>query len=302
MRNIKIKKLFFVVLFLMIPLQIHAADWDTLKVDSLVKPKTGFIADPLRLEIVIDHDKDITLYYPEETFDMRPFEITRIEVVEGDLNTNISRTRINYIFTTYNVLGELTIPPIQVVAKDSSGVKKNITIANHKITIKKIIQDEKAELVDIYSPLEPEKGFPLKLYGYVTAGLLVWAALLFLILKWVRGSSRDKGGRPLSPRDKALEALNHLALEKPEKKLFYFRLSGIFRTFLEEHLLIPALKRTSAEILSDFRKNKSLNGNQNEAGDLFFDLDLVKFSRFEPSKDQMGKAAQRTIDLIRKIP
>jgi len=272
--NIKTKILILMLLLFASP--ALAVDWESLRVDSKVVPPEGFLGDHLRLEIVIDHNKEVDLHYPEATFNISPFEIIRLDVMEGALDKNLLRTRLNYIIASYQALGEITVPPLQIVARNKSGGKKLITVQNHKVRLKKTIREENAELVDIYTPLEPEREIPVALIGYTLAAILAAAFFVYLIIRFVRRTATTAGYVP-NPREKAIQALQALALDEAQKKLLYFQLSEIFRLFVEEHLRIPALKRTSAEILSDFERNHLLNGGRGKAGELFYDLDLVKF-------------------------
>ena len=298
--NLKTKILILMLLFFASP--ALAVDWKSLRVDSKIQPPEGFLGDHLRLEIVIDHDKGVDLYYPEASYNLSPFEIIRIDVVEGSLDQNLQRTRLSYVIASYQALGEFVIPPLQIVAKDKGSGKKLITVQNHKVRLKKMIREENAELVDIYTPLEPEREIPVALLAYILCGILAAVAFVYLIIRFARRAATAGGAYTLDSREKAIQALRGLALDEAKKKLLYFQLSAIFRLFVEEHLRIPALKRTSAEILCDFERNHLLNGRRSKAGELFYDLDLVKFSSFEPSRPEMETAVRRTEQLIREMP
>ncbi len=294
--------LFLLLTLFFLPLQALAVDWNSLKVESSIKPKTIHLGDPIRLDITIDADKDISLYYPDAVYNIAPFEITKMEVAEGPLSETLARTKLSYIVTTYNVLGKGVLPTLKIFAKDSMGKGKTITVKGHKLVVKKIIKEENAQLVDIYAPLEPEKKLPILFLTYAFLGVLLGGALLFFLVKKLRKLSGRTAVPSLSPRQKALETLDGLPIEEMEKRLLYFRLSEIIRIFVEHHFRVSAVTKTSSEILADFQKLNCWNGNHAKMKELFFDLDLVKFSPFVPSQDQAKTAMERTGNLIRNAP
>ena len=81
-------------------------------------------------------------------------------------------------------------------------------------------------------------------------------------------------------------------------KEFYFRLSVIFREYLEGRYQISALDRTTSELLSEFRRlNFTLDMN-NQVRDLLDNADLVKFAKVTPEPEEIEGDLNRVKNFV----
>jgi hypothetical protein len=94
------------------------------------------------------------------------------------------------------------------------------------------------------------------------------------------------------PEDLAREALAELAAsglaESGEVKLFYVRLSDILRRYIEGKFGIPALDRTTTELLPEVRRSPALGRFAPEIRDFFEDCDLAKFAKYVPKPEDIA--------------
>lgn len=167
------------------------------------------------------------------------------------------------------------------------------------ITVDSVLAGEKNP-----QEMRPPKG----LIGYRSIWPWVWGALAvaaaFAAAWWWRRrrirAALAAGllpGVPLRPaEDVAREALDELAVsglaESGEVKLFYIRLSDIIRRYVEGKFGIPALDRTTAELLPEIRRDPRLGRLAPEIRNFFEDCDLAKFAKYVPSPDDiMGDLA-----------
>ena len=72
---------------------------------------------------------------------------------------------------------------------------------------------------------------------------------------------------------------------------FYFRLSEIFRAYLERRYGIAALERTSIEIIKEFRALSLESLEEKEIQLLLDESDLVKFAKYPPTTEGAKGAA-----------
>jgi len=121
-------------------------------------------------------------------------------------------------------------------------------------------------------------------------------------------ASRPGGGRgsriPLRPpEDIAREALDELAASglaaSGEVKAFYIRLSDILRRYIEGRFGIPAMDRTTAELLPEIRRHPELGRMAPEVRAFLDDCDLVKFAKYVPVAEDLSAdlaRARRVVD------
>ena len=160
--------------------------------------------------------------------------------------------------------------------------------------------------------LKPPKG----LIGYRNIWPYIWAALgvlgiSFLLWWWQRRKKRMAAiaagiipGVPVKPaEDIARQALDELIssglAESGEVKLFYIRLSDILRRYIEGKFGIPAMDRTTAELMPEIRRHPVLRDFNSEFRIFFEDCDLAKFAKYVPSAEDIATdlgRARRVVD------
>jgi hypothetical protein len=81
-------------------------------------------------------------------------------------------------------------------------------------------------------------------------------------------------------------------------KEFYERISDILRHYLEHRFNLRAPERTTEEFLIELHSTDVLSGpDQKNLGEFLMHCDLVKFAKYNPTKEQI----QRTFDLVREL-
>ncbi len=137
-----------------------------------------------------------------------------------------------------------------------------------------------------------------EIYPYILLalfiGILVWFVFYYL-RKRTKKEPLFRRERPVEPAHViAIRELDRLKAEKlwqqQQAKLYYIRLTGIIRTYIERRFHIKAMEQTTDEILTDF-KNEVIDTDINY--DLLRSLlnlaDLVKFAKQEPLPDENVK-------------
>jgi hypothetical protein len=143
--------------------------------------------------------------------------------------------------------------------------------------------------------LKPPKG----LIGYRNIWPYIWAALAvlgiaFLAWWWQRRKKRLAAlaagiipGVPVIPAEEtaraALDELASSGLAETDVKVFYIRLSDILRRYIEAKFGIPAMDRTTAELMPEIRKHPALRDFNSDFRIFFEDCDLAKFAKYVPS-------------------
>ncbi len=145
-------------------------------------------------------------------------------------------------------------------------------------------------------PIKPPINTPLtfkEILPWVSLGLGAWLlATLVYALVWMRRQrSRDPEIFTLKPQEPAhVIAFRELDRLKQEKlwergdiKGYYTRLTEITRGYIERQYGIPAMERTTDEILAAFRRVSSDDNLSEEMlGGMLQMADLVKFAKADP--------------------
>jgi hypothetical protein len=145
-------------------------------------------------------------------------------------------------------------------------------------------------------PIKPPINTPLtfrEMLPWIALGIGGWFLLTFIYaLVWMqRQKQKDPEIFTIRPQEPAhviafreLDRLKEEKLwERGEVKHFYTRLTDITRTYIERQYGIPAMERTTEEILHAFRRVNTENGILDEMLSGLLELaDLVKFAKEDP--------------------
>lgn len=248
------------------------------------------VGDPVVLRVEVDHPEGTSVVWPD-SLELDPFEAmdSRIgpPVQEGDG----LRTVAVFTLTSFE-LGELDVPSIRVLVRDSTGSQVQLLTDPFRIGVVSVGLDESGDIRDIKGPLALARDW---------GRLLLWAvlavvALLALRWLWGRRSSSGEESRaiPIPParpfHELAYEALDALEastlLEQGRVKEFHIRLSEIIRTYVEGQLRVPAMELTTGEVVAGLRE-AALGAEISGAFKDFLErCDLVKFAKFRPSPEE----------------
>lgn len=298
--NLKLAYCLLFIAYCLSPGFTYAADLNDLSVTSSVSPKEIKIGERIDLSVSVEHGSGIDIFYPEETAQLPPFEVLKQKVSTRRSRFGRSLTEIVYSLTAFEA-GEFSVPPLLITAKDRFGNERNIRTVDHKVKV--ILGAETgSDIMDILPPMDvTEKAQHLKkalsFLPYIVPLLAAIAVTAYLLTR-----RRPSPAITVDPRAKALERLGALKVDENRIEEVYFEISEILRIFLTDHLGIEASKMTSTELLDILKRLRGMENLLDYARELFFDLDLVKFSPFLPSVDYAKEAISRAEGLIREVP
>ena len=152
--------------------------------------------------------------------------------------------------------------------------------------------DTSQQIKPIKAPLNTPLTFK-EILPWAVLGIIVWlvGTLIYALIWMYRQRRRDPeifSIRPLEPAHviafRDLDRLKELKLwESGQVKLFYTQLTEITRRYIERQYGVPALERTTDEILEAFHKSNTEDPILDEMlRDLLELADLVKFAKEDP--------------------
>jgi LPXTG-motif cell wall-anchored protein len=122
-------------------------------------------------------------------------------------------------------------------------------------------------------------------WWYAAGGALLLALLLFYLLKKKKPQQVSVPKAIINPYEEAMKQLEQLQRDKPETKLYYSKLTDIFRLYIFQKKGILSLQKTTDDLVIQL---KSLNLSKEQFDKLSQSLqlsDFVKFAKYIPSAD-----------------
>lgn len=224
-------------------------------------------------------------------------------VVVGSLKTYRQKLTITSFDSGYHA-----IPPLPFTLKNATGESDSVYSKAILIGVHTVAVDTTQAIKDIKGP----KGAPLSFAE-------VWPYLLIVILLaiggylgyryWQNQKNKPKGPVkvPVIPKEPAhIIALRELEQLKSEEiwqtgkhKEYYSRLTEIVRTYIEYRFSIPALEKTSDEIISalkvaDVAESEAIS----KLAGTFADADLVKFAKMNPLPEENERGMRNAINFV----
>lgn len=196
----------------------------------------------------------------------------------------------SYIVTGFEA--GMQMVPAQDVVYSNGNLRDTARSMPLMIRVYEPVVDTTQQIKPIKAPLNTPLTFREILpWLAVGAGFLLVATLVFVILRRYLLRKRDPEEFVSRTREPAhVIAFRELDKLKEEKiwekgrvKQFYTSLTGITRTYIERQYGIPAMERTTEEILHAFRKSNPEDALLDEILKELLELaDLVKFAKEDP--------------------
>lgn len=202
--------------------------------------------------------------------------------------------------------GTYIIPSFEVVYSDAMGKEYKATTSPIFIEVKSsVLSDPNQQFGDDIEdilPLEKVKtGFSI--YFWIAATI---ASLLIVILVEFYFKKRRKTAVRIvaPPHEIALKALNQLKnmkyLDREDFREYYFRLSEIFRHYLEMRYKYPAAEMTVEELIPFLEKLTIIRELKDTSRSIIKRADMAKFAKATPSYDIAVKDWDDVSDFVYK--
>jgi len=196
--------------------------------------------------------------------------------------------RFEVVMTCWSATATAT-PELAFLASIPPAQPHRLVVPPVKVTMRSVLAGAKDA-----GDLKPPKGMIefRSWWPWIIGGLAVLLALAGWWL-WRRSAARAAGAAvpALPPEISARDALDQLLasnlLEDGQVKRFYSELSDVLRRYLEGRFGLPALDRTTAELLPELRQRPELRLLFGELRTFLENGDLVKFARLVPDRAEI---------------
>ncbi len=254
------------------------------------------------LHVQVNNKNKTNVFFPEFKGDTIADKVEIVQSLPIDtVKTNPFIIEKKYIITSFED-SLRKIPALSVIVGKDTLLTKPLQfyVLPLKMDSTELAKLDTTQMIPIFGVKKPYgvkftfKEFWLRFGRWILLGLLI---LLFVgVIVWI--IIRYKNNKPIKLLEKPKEPAHIIAFrrldELKEKKLFqnnkikefYSELTDILRAYIEQRFRIPAMERTSSEIITDFEIQKILENNElKELRALLNISDLAKFAKYRPTPD-----------------
>jgi hypothetical protein len=270
-----------------------------------VDKATATVGDIVMLTLTVNCDPKLAVDVPDAGS-----QITGLRIIdageEGPKTVDTRMVHNKWYKLQPDIVGSYIIPPLKVSYRDQKGEQKELQSSQIFIEVKSVLKDKQAgassDIVDI-KPLQdvPRPLRPFLIYG----GAALLLLLVAVTATWLYMRRKKKlAAVPTKPAHLlALEELEQLnrdqLIEKGIVREYYFRLSEIFRRYIERRFHIPAVERTTEELVPDILNRTEFgSGVKAETREILRHADLVKFARLSPDKNATDNEYRKVVHVI----
>ncbi len=200
--------------------------------------------------------------------------------------------------------GEFEVPAIQVELTGTDGKPQILLSTPTRVKVQSVLQSGNETLRD----LKPQAEIPpdYKPFILFLTALAAFSLVVYQVLRYLRKRRYSPAptvfvdSRP--PEQLAREAIGRLIekrfVEHGLFKDFYLELSEIIKRYLGIKLGVLSLERTTEEFTADLKSTAISHEGYRRINDFLMDCDLVKFARYRPSREEVGRIVEMAYRII----
>jgi hypothetical protein len=259
------------------------------------------IGEQFNLKISVDETQNVII--PK-------LQLKGLEIIDSTKTDTVKNSLIRkYILTGFDS-GAFYIPQQQIFVKNQAFLTDSllVNVATIAIDTTKV---KKFPIKSIKS--EPYTFDDFKIYVYILLAAL--AIIGFWIYWFVIRKRKIEEEEPtyklLPPFEEAIYKLNELdeklLWQNNKVKEYYSELTDIIRGYIERELNVPALEKTSDEIidmLKDFHDSEAIQTNEEtiiKLKDLLREADLVKFAKSKPLAPEIEEDRKDAEEVVHNL-
>ncbi len=200
--------------------------------------------------------------------------------------------------------GEYTLPDIRIARTLPDGSTDTLVFKGKSLTVTTIPVDTANFTVH---DIRGQIGYPLtfaEVVPYIGAvlGAILLAAIIFFVIRYIRGKRKAAAAPPEPAHIVALRKLDSLRGNKywaPEKqKLYYSGITDALREYIAARYGFGAMEMTTAEIFKAVKGTEFPDSYKEPLKDLFETSDFVKFAKMTVDDDYNAKALPLAVRFV----
>lgn len=237
-------------------------------------------------------------------------ELKGLEIIDSAKVDTLENMLIQkYILTGFDS-GAYYIPQQQVFVKNQAYLTDSllINVATVPVDTTKV---KKFPIKSIKKEPYVFDDFKMYIYLLLAALLIIGFWIYWFVIRKRKIEDDEPTYRALPPLEEAMYKLNELdeklLWQNNKVKEYYSELTDILRGYIERELKVPALEKTSDEILEtlyDFNKAETINTTKEtiqKLKELLREADLVKFAKSKPLAPEIEEDRKDAEEIIHNL-
>ncbi|WP_296633987.1 hypothetical protein [Polaribacter sp.] len=254
----------------------------TSMVSASIETSSIRIGEQFKYKLVINETENVIL--PK-------LDLKGLEVIDSVKTDTINNQLIQkYILTGFDS-GAYYIPQQQVFIKNQAYLTDSLLVNVATVAVD-TTQIKKYPIKTIKKEPYVFDDFKVYIYLLIAALLIIGFWIYWFVIRKRKTEEEEVTYRALTPYEEAIYKLNELdeklLWQNNKTKQYYSELTEIIRGYIERELNVPALEKTSDEViatLTDFHSSESIRTSIDSIKKLkalFQEADLVKFAKSKP--------------------
>ena len=255
-------------------------------------PEGGWtVGDPIALRLRATYPAEMQVSLPELPGEWGPFEVREQTLLPPVENEDGTFTAVREAMVVLWTPGDHATPPLAAHYRDADGQLYESYAPPRAITVASVLNEGETDKRDLKSQvsLPSPSRWPWVLGGLLLAallGLVGWFVLTRLLRQTAPVHAPAAPLDTRSPEEIAHSELDRIAaLDLPGKgklKRHYTFVGDCMRAYVQGRYRVPALDRTTHELMTAMRQNQTNRDHTALVRDLLTQADLVKFAKARP--------------------
>ena len=290
------KQLFYILLFVS---TIGFAQES--KVKAEIDTTNIRIGEQFNLKITVDDTQNVI---------MPKLQLNGLEIIDSTQVDTIKNSLIRkYILTGFDS-GAFYIPQQQIFVKNQAFLTDSllVNVATIAIDTTKV---KKFPIKSIKSEPYTFDDFKVYIYILLAALAIIGFWIYWFVIRKRKEEIEEDTYKAMPPYDEAILKLNELdeklLWQNNKVKEYYSELTEIVRGYIERELKVPALEKTTDEVLDmlkDFKDAETIQTSEDtikKLRDLLREADLVKFAKSKPLALEIEEDRKDAQDIVSNL-
>jgi hypothetical protein len=232
----------------------------------------------------------------------RQIEVVQAGAVDTVMITGSPTLRQRIAITAFDT-GHWAIPPFQFRVGDQAMETRPLLVEVRAMPL-----DAPARPRAVHGIIDPPMGpgHLLRRYGPWGLALAAGVALVLGLLRWLRRRRPVAEAAPVAvaepPHVRVLAALRAVEGEhlwqSGRHKEYHARVTDLLRAYIEERYAVPALERTTRELMQELSTSAMPLEQQRSLQHMLELADMVKFARFVPAPTENESLMRHAVRLV----
>ncbi len=276
----------------------------SIEVQAYTDYTSATIAQPIVYTLAAKYDPAISIVMPEVGSQIAGLRIVDFGE-EGPKEVDNQLEYKKWYTLQADIAGAYIIPSMTVAYTDKDNLKKELQTPQIFIQVMSALTAENGEVSKDIIDIKPLQKLERDLTPYIliSAGVLVLLVVIVGTLVYIDRRTKRKQQAAKPAHVIALEEFEQLQKEnliaRGGFKDHYFRLSDIFRRYIENRFNVPAVEQTTQELSPEIESLQDMTASVKTTTQAFLkQSDLIKFAKHTPATDEIDHSHQDVLTVI----